>query len=162
MKRTIYSFSHPEHQNYHIQEYVFINNGCFDKDCDIEYQQTIEGFQVYLQYRYAISREGMIYDGNWLPQSAAWGHNTMNDVIGEFPTNPSPNDQFYDDGEIIRGLDVLAYSYELIGLGWVYYPLKIKLLSPLLRLVYRYWAKYRLQITGRSNIEKLCTSQCEQ
>ena len=27
---------------------------------------------------------------------------------------------------------------------------------------YRYWAKYRLQITGRSNIEKLCTSKCEQ
>ena len=66
-----------------------------------------------------------------------------------------------ENGEIIRGLDVLAYSYELIGLGWVYYPLKIKLLSPLLRLVYRYWAKYRLQITGRSNIEKLCTFQCE-
>ena len=66
-----------------------------------------------------------------------------------------------ENGEIIRGLDVLAYSYEVIGLGWVYYPLKIKLLSPLLRLLYRYWAKYRLQITGRSNIEKLCTSQCE-
>ena len=67
-----------------------------------------------------------------------------------------------EDGEIIRGLDVLAYSYELVGLGWVYYPLKIKFLSPLLRLAYRYWAKYRLQITGRSVIEKLCTSQCEQ
>ena len=67
-----------------------------------------------------------------------------------------------ENGEIIRGLDVLAYSYELVGLGWVYYPLKIKFLSPLLRLVYRYWAKYRLQITGRSDIEKLCTSQCEQ
>ena len=67
-----------------------------------------------------------------------------------------------ENGEIIRGLDVLAYSYELIGLGWVYYPLKIKFLSPLLRLGYRYWAKYRLQITGRSNIEKLCSSQCEQ
>ena len=67
-----------------------------------------------------------------------------------------------ENGEIIRGLDVLAYSYELVGLGWVYYPLKIQLLSPLLRLVYRYWAKYRLQITGRSDIEKLCTSQCEQ
>ena len=66
-----------------------------------------------------------------------------------------------ENGEIIRGLDVLAYSYELVGLGWVYYPLKIKLLSPLLRLVYRYWAKYRLQITGRSNIENLCNSQCE-
>ena len=66
-----------------------------------------------------------------------------------------------ENGEIVRGLDVLAYSYELIGLGWVYYPLKIKFLSPLLRLVYRSWAKYRLQITGRSNIEKLCTSKCE-
>ncbi|MBO8229624.1 DUF393 domain-containing protein [Prochlorococcus marinus str. MU1404] len=67
-----------------------------------------------------------------------------------------------ENGEIIRGLDVLAYSYELVGLGWVYYPLKIKFLSPILRMVYRYWAKYRLQITGRSDIEKLCTSQCEQ
>ena len=26
--------------------------------------------------------------------SAAWGHNTMNDVIGENPDNPSINDQF--------------------------------------------------------------------
>jgi len=67
-----------------------------------------------------------------------------------------------ENGEIVRGLDVLAYAYELIGLGWVYYPLKIKFLSPLLRLVYRYWAKYRLQITGRANIEKLCNSKCEQ
>ena len=67
-----------------------------------------------------------------------------------------------ENGEIIRGLDVLAYSYELIGLGWVYAPLKVKFLSPVLRLVYRYWAKYRLRITGRSNIEKLCASQCEQ
>ena len=97
MKRTIYSFSHTKHQNYHIQEYVFINNGCFDKDCNTKYEQTLEGFQVYLQYRYAISREGMVYDGNWLPQSAAWGHNTMNDVIGENPDNPSINDQFYED-----------------------------------------------------------------
>ena len=66
-----------------------------------------------------------------------------------------------ENGEIIRGLDVLAYSYELIGLGWVYAPLKVKFLSPVLRLVYRYWAKYRLRITGRPNIEKLCSSQCE-
>ena len=67
-----------------------------------------------------------------------------------------------ENGEIIRGLDVLAYSYELIGLGWVYAPLKVKFLSPVLRLFYRYLAKYRLRITGRSNIEKLCASQCEQ
>ena len=102
IRRTIYAFSHPDHQNYHIQEYVFKNNGCYDKDCNTRYEQTLEGFQVYLQYRYAISREGMVYDGNWLPQSAAWGHNTMNDVIGENPDSPSSNDQFYENGEIMR------------------------------------------------------------
>tara|TARA_B100000287_G_scaffold365587_1_gene360354 strand:- start:102 stop:494 length:393 start_codon:yes stop_codon:yes gene_type:complete len=67
-----------------------------------------------------------------------------------------------ENGEIIKGLDVLAYSYELIGLGWIYYPLKISFLAPGLRLFYQYWAKYRLKITGRSNIEKLCTSKCTQ
>ena len=67
-----------------------------------------------------------------------------------------------ENGNIIKGLDVLAYSYELIGLGWVYYPLKIEFLEPILRLFYKYWAKYRLKITGRSNIEKLCTSECKQ
>lgn len=67
-----------------------------------------------------------------------------------------------ENGNIIKGLDVLAYSYELIGLGWVYYPLKIQSLAPVLRLFYKYWAKYRLKITGRSNIEKLCTSECKQ
>ncbi len=67
-----------------------------------------------------------------------------------------------ENGNIIKGIDVLAYSYELIGLGWVYYPLKIEFLAPVLRLFYKYWAKYRLKITGRSNIEKLCTSECKQ
>lgn len=67
-----------------------------------------------------------------------------------------------ENGNIIKGLDVLAYSYELIGLGWVYYPLKIEFIAPVLRLFYKYWAKYRLKITGRSNIEKLCTSECKQ
>ena len=108
MERTIYAFTHPDHQNYHIQEYVFTNNGCFDKDCNTTFEQTVEGFQVYFQYRYAISREAMIYDGNWLPQSAAWGHNTMNDVIGENPDNPALNDQFYDDGKIMRAF----YSWQ--------------------------------------------------
>ena len=67
-----------------------------------------------------------------------------------------------ENGDIIKGLDVLAYSYELIGLGWIYYPLKIEFLAPLLRLIYQYWAKYRLKITGRSNMKKICTSECNQ
>ena len=67
-----------------------------------------------------------------------------------------------ENGDIIKGLEVLAYSYKLVGLGWVYYPLKIEFLSPVLKIFYQFWAKYRLKITGRSNIEKLCTSECKQ
>ena len=67
-----------------------------------------------------------------------------------------------ENGDIIKGLDVLSYSYKLVGLGWVYYPLKIDFLAPVMRLFYQLWARYRLKITSRSNIEKLCTFECKQ
>ena len=67
-----------------------------------------------------------------------------------------------ENGEIIRGLEVLSYAYQLTGLGWVYFPLRIKFLSGLLKLIYKYWAKYRLLITGRQNIEKICINKCKQ
>ena len=64
------------------------------------------------------------------------------------------------NGEIIIGIDVLAYSYELVGLGWIYFPSKLPILSHLLRFLYKYWAKYRLKLTGRDNLEKICNSNC--
>ena len=64
-------------------------------------------------------------------------------------------------GEIIYGVDVLAYSYELVGLGWIYYPTKLPILSTLIRFLYKYWAKYRLKLTGRDNLEKICESKCK-
>ena len=67
-----------------------------------------------------------------------------------------------ENGDIIKGLDVLSYSYKLVGLGWVYYPLKIDFLAPVMKLFYQLWARYRLKITNRSNIEKLCTFECKQ
>ena len=63
-------------------------------------------------------------------------------------------------GEIIFGVDVLAYSYELVGLGWIYFPSKLPILSHFLRFLYKYWAKYRLKLTGRDNLEKICHSNC--
>ena len=66
-----------------------------------------------------------------------------------------------NNGNIIKGLDVLAYSYELIGFGWVYFPIKIPIISNLLKIIYSVWAKYRLQITGRHNLEILCNSKCK-
>ncbi|MFQ6607995.1 MAG: fibronectin [Fidelibacterota bacterium] len=101
--RKIYAFTNQYHQNYFIFDYVLKNNGIYDKDGN-KFEQTLEGVRIFFQYRYAISREGAVYDGNWLPQSAAWGHNTMNDVLGENPDSPADNDQFYSDGEIMRCL----------------------------------------------------------
>ena len=66
-----------------------------------------------------------------------------------------------EDGSVIKGIDVLSYSYQLIGLGWVYYPAKVPIFSQLLELIYRIWAKYRLNFTGRRNLDKLCESSCE-
>ena len=65
------------------------------------------------------------------------------------------------NGEIIFGVDVLAYSYELVGLGWIYFPTKIPIISNFIRFLYKYWAKYRLKITGRDNLEKICESKCK-
>lgn len=104
MTRKIYAFTNKEHSNYHVFEYTFVNNGCYDPECSEQYKQKLEGVYFFFQYRYSISREGAVYDGNWLPQSAAWGHNTMNDVIGENPNNPELNDRYYNDGEIMRAL----------------------------------------------------------
>ena len=63
-------------------------------------------------------------------------------------------------GEIIFGVDVLAYSYELVGLGWIYIPTKLPILSDFIRFLYKYWARYRLKLTGRDNLEKICESKC--
>ena len=63
-------------------------------------------------------------------------------------------------GEIIFGVDVLVYSYELVGLGWIYFPSKLPILSNVIKLFYKYWAKYRLKLTGRDNSEKICESKC--
>ncbi len=65
-----------------------------------------------------------------------------------------------NNGEIIFGVDVLAYSYELVGLGWIYFPTKLPFISNLIKFLYKYWAQYRLKLTGRDNLENLCESNC--
>ena len=63
--------------------------------------------------------------------------------------------------QIILGLDVLRNAYEIVGLGWIYYPLEIKLISDIMRFIYKYWARYRLKITGRSESERFCGYNCD-
>ena len=65
------------------------------------------------------------------------------------------------NGEIIIGVDVLAYAYELVGLGWIYYPTKIPIFSNIVNFFYKYWAKYRLRLTGRNLNQIVCDANCE-
>ncbi|UCD37545.1 MAG: T9SS type A sorting domain-containing protein [Fidelibacterota bacterium] len=87
--RKIHAFSNPYRQNYHIYEYIFKNTGLIDNQGTV-YSQTIEDVVIFFQYRYAPTREACIYEGAYLPQSATWGHSTVNDAVSIHPVTTEP------------------------------------------------------------------------
>lgn len=91
MIRKIYVNSQQFNDNYHIVEYIFKNTGIINLEGDVQ-QRTLTGVMFYWQYRYAISREGGVYgvQPSWLPQNTTWGRNTVNETIGEIPSDNDP------------------------------------------------------------------------
>ena len=66
------------------------------------------------------------------------------------------------DGSVIKDIKVFQEAYSLIGLGWIYAPTKLPILDKFIEFIYGLWAKYRLKITFRPSIEKLCAEKgCE-
>ena len=66
------------------------------------------------------------------------------------------------DGSVIKDIKVFQEAYTLIGLGWIYAPTKFPIFDKFIEFIYGIWAKYRLKLTYRSSIEKLCTEKgCE-
>ena len=66
------------------------------------------------------------------------------------------------DGSVIKDIKVFQEAYSLIGLGWIYAPTKLPILDKFIEFIYGLWAKYRLKITLRPSIEKLCAEKgCE-
>ena len=63
------------------------------------------------------------------------------------------------DGSIIKDIKVFQEAYDLIGLGWIYAPTKLPILDKFIEFIYGLWAKYRLKITFRPSIEKLCSER---
>jgi predicted outer membrane repeat protein len=90
MTRKIYAFTNPYHDNYFIYDYVFKNTGICTSDSSITHSQTLTDVIFFFQYRYAPTREAGAYGYFWLPQSATWGHATVNDVILEHPVTGDP------------------------------------------------------------------------
>tara|TARA_B100000700_G_C14465751_1_gene588283 strand:- start:158 stop:559 length:402 start_codon:yes stop_codon:yes gene_type:complete len=66
------------------------------------------------------------------------------------------------DGSFIKDIKVFQEAYSLIGLGWIYAPTKFPFFDKFFEFIYRVWAKYRLKITFRPSIDKLCSERdCE-
>ena len=66
------------------------------------------------------------------------------------------------DGSLIKDIKVFQEAYSLIGLGWIYAPTKLPFVDKFVDFIYGLWAKYRLKITFRPSIEKLCSERdCE-
>ncbi len=64
------------------------------------------------------------------------------------------------DGEVLRDLAVFRRAYALVGLGWLYAPSDWPGLRPLLNAAYGLWARWRLRLTGRPDLEQLCRDRC--
>ena len=94
--RKIYVNSQQFNDNYHVLEYTFKNTGIINLDGDVQ-RRTLTDVMFFWQYRYAISREGGVYGTlpAWLPQNATWGRNTVNEVIGEIPSDNDPYRALY-------------------------------------------------------------------
>ena len=64
------------------------------------------------------------------------------------------------DGLVLTDVAVFREAYRLVGLGWVYAPTTWPLLGALVDSIYRLWAQFRLQITGRESLDRLCSQRC--
>jgi len=83
MTRKIYASSDQYHDNYFIHDYIYKNTGIYNKNGDT-HNQTLEGLIIFYQFRLAPSREIGLGGLQTLPQTASWGHNTMNHVYHPF------------------------------------------------------------------------------
>ena len=63
------------------------------------------------------------------------------------------------DGSVLKDIKVFQEAYTLIGLGWVYAPTKIPIFDKFINFFYGIWSKYRLKLTFRPSIEKLCAEK---
>merc|ERR1712087_664926 len=58
-----------------------------------------------------------------------------------------------NEGEVVTNIEVFRRLYDLVGLGWVFAITKTQPFGKIVDAVYDVWAKYRLPITGREDLE---------
>ena len=65
------------------------------------------------------------------------------------------------DGRVLRDVAVFRSAYQLIGLGWLYAPTAWPLIGPIADGLYGLWARWRLQLTRRPDLDQLCSCRSE-
>ena len=66
------------------------------------------------------------------------------------------------EGQVLRDVAVFRESYRLVGLGWLYAPSGWPVLREVADLLYRLWARWRLPLARRPNLDQLCSCRSEQ
>lgn len=65
------------------------------------------------------------------------------------------------DGSIIKNVEVFRQVYESLGMGWIYAITKLPLLGAIADQLYDIWAKWRLKVTGRADINTIIAQRKE-
>ena len=58
-----------------------------------------------------------------------------------------------DTGEVVEGVSVFREVYTAVGLGWVWAITRLPGVSWVAERFYSVWAKYRMKLTGREELE---------
>jgi predicted DCC family thiol-disulfide oxidoreductase YuxK len=59
------------------------------------------------------------------------------------------------DGKVIQNIEVFRQIYAILGIGWLYAPTQWPILNSLVDWLYGIWARWRLRITGRPDLDTL-------
>ncbi|WP_346293505.1 DUF393 domain-containing protein [Sphaerothrix gracilis] len=66
------------------------------------------------------------------------------------------------DGTVIKNVAVFRRVYQILGMGWIYAVTKWPIIGPIVDKLYELWADWRLQLTGRPNLQTLVAERQRQ
>ena len=85
-------FDQPNHDNYHVKDFIFKNTGIYDATGHIK-QQTLDSVYFYFTERYAFAGVSCTgYGLGWGSWNSTWGESNTNHSIGGDPTAPEYTD----------------------------------------------------------------------
>jgi hypothetical protein len=87
--KKVLAFSHPDHDNYFLYDFVFENTGIINREGET-HSQRLENVWFYFLYRYAFAGESRqtFNEQLWGSWNSTWGENTLNHAFGQDPNGP--------------------------------------------------------------------------